>query len=488
MYRIDNDTAISTLPTPEIVGVNPDYFFTKGNPLLGVPATVVDADWANAVQEEICNVIEGAGLTLDKTSQSQLLAAIKLIISGGGGDYVSSTTAANTYTATLVPALTAYAAGQFITVKFTNHNTSSATINFNSLGAKSIKRVDGTALSAYDIFDSMVAILIYDGTDFILCNPFSGFSRQNDEANYAASTTAANTYTTTLAPAALAYTAGMRISIKFTNANTGSATINCNSLGAKSIVTKDGSALIGGEIVAGMVADLRYDGTNFQLMSSALNNLTKAEIQNQTYTYTTSTTAANTYTATLTPAPTAYTAGMRVNLKFTNHNTGACTINLNSLGAKSIVTKAGTALAGSEIADGMVAELIYDGTNFQLQSESSEWTAFTAGFTGFSVNPSGVTSRYKRIGKIVFVNIDMTAGTSNATGFTITGLPFTSAAYNQWFYSVLGTDNGAVTPATGLVSAGSTTLTLCKGASITAASWTNANAKGALLQFHYEIA
>jgi hypothetical protein len=369
MYRIDNDSAVTELPTPGAIGPNPDGYFSPGDPEEGAPATVVSTDWANAVQEEICGVIEGSGLTLDKTDQGQLLEAIKLIISGGAGDYVASTTAANTYTATLSPASSAYAAGQFITVKFTNHNTGAATINFNSLGAKNIYRQDGTALTAYDIVDSMIALLVYDGTQFILCNAFKRFAIQNDEANYAASTTAANTYTATLAPAPTAYTTGMRVSIKFTNTNTNAATINLNSLGAKSIVTISGSALAGGEIASGMIADLRYDGTNFQLLNNAQVSVTKSDIQSESYVYAASTTAANTYTASLTPAPSSYTTGMRCSLKFTNHNTGAATINLNSLGAQSIKLQDGSALVGSEISDGMIADLRYDGTNFQLMNK-----------------------------------------------------------------------------------------------------------------------
>ena len=78
MYRIDNATAVpsgSGLPTPGAVGPNPNGFFTNGVP--GVTAsTIVDSDWMNAVQEEICSVITSAGLTLSKTSQAQLLIAL----------------------------------------------------------------------------------------------------------------------------------------------------------------------------------------------------------------------------------------------------------------------------------------------------------------------------------------------------------------------------------------------------------------------------
>lgn len=80
MFRIDNATNTASLPTPAVVGPNPDGFFIDGNPGLGIAATVVDADWANAVQEEICNVITSAGLTLDKTAQDQLYDAVIALI------------------------------------------------------------------------------------------------------------------------------------------------------------------------------------------------------------------------------------------------------------------------------------------------------------------------------------------------------------------------------------------------------------------------
>lgn len=54
--------------------------FTDGDPDSGVPATVVDADWTNAVQEEICAVVEAAGITLSKPSHVQLLAALRAMM------------------------------------------------------------------------------------------------------------------------------------------------------------------------------------------------------------------------------------------------------------------------------------------------------------------------------------------------------------------------------------------------------------------------
>lgn len=71
MHRIDTSTATS------------DGLFTEGDPLVPTPATVVSADWLNAVQEEIVNTLSAAGIAPNKTDNTQLVTAIG-IISGAG--------------------------------------------------------------------------------------------------------------------------------------------------------------------------------------------------------------------------------------------------------------------------------------------------------------------------------------------------------------------------------------------------------------------
>ena len=78
--------------------------------------------------------------------------------------------------------------------------------------------------------------------------------------------------------------------------------------------------------------------------------------------------ASDTYAITLSPAPTAYFAGMTVVLKATTANTGACTLNVNELGAKDIKTPDGEDPFDSLITAGSIVTLVYDGTNFIIQS------------------------------------------------------------------------------------------------------------------------
>jgi len=100
---------------------------------------------------------------------------------------------------------------------------------------------------------------------------------------------------------------------------------------------------------------------------------TELGIQRGVETYAADAGANDTYVITLDPVPAAYLAGMTLKAKFNTANTGACTINVNSLGAKSI-KKYGDAglqdLDDNDIQAAQIAIIIYDGTQFLLQGAS----------------------------------------------------------------------------------------------------------------------
>jgi hypothetical protein len=64
------------------------------------------------------------------------------------------------------------------------------------------------------------------------------------------------------------YNSGDSVLCIFTNANTGAATLNINSLGAKAIQKNGSTALTSGDILAGQPYWLLYDGTDYQLIGS----------------------------------------------------------------------------------------------------------------------------------------------------------------------------------------------------------------------------
>ncbi|WP_096777691.1 phage tail protein, partial [Izhakiella australiensis] len=74
MHRIDTPTA-----QKDKFGAGKNGF-TNGDPALGRRATDLNSDMWDAVQEEICNVIEGAKFSLEKGKHTQLLGAITSLL------------------------------------------------------------------------------------------------------------------------------------------------------------------------------------------------------------------------------------------------------------------------------------------------------------------------------------------------------------------------------------------------------------------------
>lgn len=96
--------------------------------------------------------------------------------------------------------------------------------------------------------------------------------RRGDLLNPMYTTTgAANAQTVAVGAAEAQYYAGARYCVKVGVGltNTGAATINIGSLGAKAIKDVYGNALVGGELQAGGYAEFIYDGTNMVLLSTA---------------------------------------------------------------------------------------------------------------------------------------------------------------------------------------------------------------------------
>lgn len=123
----------------------------------------------------------------------------------------------------------------------------------------------------------------------------------------------------------------------------------------------------------------------------------------------------NTYTATIAPTITAYTSTQSFFITFTNANTGASTINLNGLGAKTI-TKQGIPITSGDIIAGGIYLISYDGTNFQLLGNSNAWTPpllalgsmFFIGAGVFSNIGAGVFVRFRlNQDDQMFLNLDL---------------------------------------------------------------------------------
>jgi hypothetical protein len=93
---------------------------------------------------------------------------------------------------------------------------------------------------------------------------------------YAADAAASDTYAITLVPALAAYAAGQSFYFRANTANTGGATLNVNGLGARNILKYTDQALETGDIEAGKMIHVVYDGTSMQLQSPVDSSLTTA--------------------------------------------------------------------------------------------------------------------------------------------------------------------------------------------------------------------
>jgi hypothetical protein len=80
--------------------------------------------------------------------------------------------------------------------------------------------------------------------------------------------TGTDTLTGSMTPVLTAYAAGNQFSFVVANTNTTAVTINIDGVGSKSITRTGSTALVAGDLIAGQVALIEYDGTRFQLINA----------------------------------------------------------------------------------------------------------------------------------------------------------------------------------------------------------------------------
>lgn len=106
------------------------------------------------------------------------------------------------------------------------------------------------------------------------------------------------------------------------------------------------------------------------VLATQYNNVRKDTVINAGD-YNTSGGSSNAFTLTLDSQITAYVTGMVVKFKANFDNTATPTLNINTLGAKSIKKNISEDLAPFDIRNGQLIIVMYDGTNFQLISDGN---------------------------------------------------------------------------------------------------------------------
>lgn len=175
-----------------------------------------------------------------------------------------------------------------------------------------------------------------------------------------------NNYTVTILPqASVAWAADTEI--HFLPSNTGDITITGGTgvsvngvvAGSVTLSTQNGAASI-----KRIASDSWWVGGAIGTLAEqqAALGLTGASLEWATYGGT-----ANAITLTPLVARSAYVTGDKVRFRATATNTGATTINVSGLGAKTCVTVTGAALPAGYIRTGVDTEAVYDGTNFVVR-------------------------------------------------------------------------------------------------------------------------
>lgn len=127
---------------------------------------------------------------------------------------------------------------------------------------------------------------------------------------------------------------------------------------------------------------------------------------------------------TLAATPDALVKGERYAFFASQTNTGAMTLNVNGLGAKSILQQDGAALKAGQVVSGSAVAVIYDGTNFRLENYISN-----PKFSG-TVSADAFTTT----GALTAASLTLT-GTLSAGATTVASLTSTGALTGSSVYS-----------------------------------------------------
>lgn len=172
--NVNNLNTFIILPQSSVTPVNSSDFATKAyvdaTAVAGAPnaSTTVKGVVQEATQAQVLSKTQVGSTGADLYVTPSTLASTLL------SDYKADTGAADAAVITLVPAITAYTAGQCFSVKMIATNlTTTPTLNVSALGAKTIVKLGGAAMSASDLLIGGIYDFEYDGTNMQLKTPAS---------------------------------------------------------------------------------------------------------------------------------------------------------------------------------------------------------------------------------------------------------------------------------------------------------------------------
>lgn len=168
------------------------YNLPAGNPV--TTGTTISSSWANSTLSDMANALTGSIASDGQTTPTNNLpmgnyahtavgnATVRNMYASAGQvqdctfNYLTGITGTNAILGSANVGMISYATGQTFRLIAAAANTGACTLNINSIGAKAIKRTDGSDLIAGDIALGAALEVMYDGTNFQLLTDANGKS------------------------------------------------------------------------------------------------------------------------------------------------------------------------------------------------------------------------------------------------------------------------------------------------------------------------
>jgi hypothetical protein len=243
----------------------------------------------------------------------------------------------------------------------------------------------------------------------------------------------------------------------------GSGTFNINSAGTPyvngTVISSTAANALNNDLATGLSTAITKDGqttptANIPLGGFKITGLGAgtvasdaarlSQVQNSTTTTLISITGTDTLTGTVSPTLTAYATGQVFSFIVAATNTGAVTLNVDSIGVKAVTRTGSVALVAGDLVTGQVAVVEYDGTRFQLLNGNSFTNLKVSGTLGVT----GITT--------VAAGSEAAPSIVSTTGTADTGQFFPAADTVAW--STAGSERVRITSG-GLVGIGTTAPT-----------------------------
>jgi len=224
-------------------------------------------------------------------------------------------------------------------------------------------------------------------------------------------------------------------------------------------IAKDGQTTPTGNLPMGTYAHTNVGNATVRNMYA-----TAGQVQDNTAQYLTTVSGTDVITAASSFGMTTYVTGQVFTFIAAGTNTGATTLNINSIGAKAITKNGTTALAAGDIASGQAITVVYDGTQFQLGRVSG---ALPANLAYLDALQTFTKSQRGTVTTDNDLSFDMSV--TNNFSCTPTGsgtLTFTNITAGQSGYVLLDNSGGYAITAATTTKVGSTFLSTVSTAGV----------------------